>query len=72
MTGGIYYLPPPILRGFLCYGDSAGGGDGHITLDVPITVEGKHETRNIHGKLNGGGGLLNIHTGDSSIRLGKS
>ena len=47
-------------------------GDGHITLDVPITVEGKYETRNIHGKLNGGGGLLNIHTGDGSIRLGKS
>ena len=47
-------------------------GDGHIMLDVPITVEGKYETRNIHGKLNGGGGLLNIHIGDGSIRLGKS
>jgi putative adhesin len=47
-------------------------GDGHITLDVPITVEGKYETHNIHGKLNGGGGLLNIRTGDGSIHLGKS
>ena len=47
-------------------------GDGHITLDVPITVEGRYDNHNIHGKLNGGGGLLNIHTGDGSIRLGKS
>ena len=47
-------------------------GDGHITLDMPLTVEGKYESSSVHGKLNGGGGLLNIHTGDGSIRLGKS
>jgi len=47
-------------------------GDGHITLDVPITVDGKYESNRIHGKLNGGGGLLTIDTGDGSIRLGKS
>jgi len=48
-------------------------GDGHITLDMPVTVEGRYDDRNIHGKLNGGGsGLLNVHTGDGSIRLGKS
>lgn len=47
-------------------------GDGHITLDLPITVQGRYDNHNIQGKLNGGGGLLNIHTGDGSIRLGKS
>ncbi len=47
-------------------------GDGHITLDMPMTVEGKYESSNVRGKLNGGGGLLSIRTGDGSIRLGKS
>ena len=48
-------------------------GDGHISLDMPVTVEGRYDHNNIHGKLNGGGGgLLEIHTGDGSIRLGKS
>jgi hypothetical protein len=47
-------------------------GDGHITLDMPLTVEGQYESNEVRGKLNGGGGLLDIHTGDGSIRLGKS
>jgi DUF4097 and DUF4098 domain-containing protein YvlB len=47
-------------------------GDGHITLDLPVTVEGQLGKKNIRGKLNGGGNLLTIHTGDGSIRLEKS
>jgi hypothetical protein len=47
-------------------------GDGHITLDLPVAVEGRYESNNIHGKLNGGGALLSIKTGDGSVRLGKS
>jgi len=46
-------------------------GDGHINLDLPVTVEGQLGRRNVHGKLNGGGNLLTIHTGDGSIRLEK-
>jgi len=46
--------------------------DGHIDLDMPITTEGKIQPNEIHGKLNGGGSLLTIHTGDGSIRLRKS
>jgi DUF4097 and DUF4098 domain-containing protein YvlB len=46
--------------------------DGHISLDMPVTVEGRLGQNNIHGKLNGGGKLLTIHTGDGSIRLQKS
>lgn len=47
-------------------------GDGHIDLDMPVTTEGKIRQNEIHGKLNGGGSLLTIHTGDGSIRLRKS
>jgi Putative adhesin len=46
-------------------------GDGHIDLDMPVTTEGKIRENEIHGKLNGGGNLLVIHTGDGSIRLRK-
>jgi Putative adhesin len=47
-------------------------GDGHIDLDLPITTTGKIREGEVHGKLNGGGNLLTIHTGDGSIRLRKS
>jgi DUF4097 and DUF4098 domain-containing protein YvlB len=47
-------------------------GDGHIDLEMPITTSGKIREGEVHGKLNGGGNLLMIHTGDGSIRLRKS
>jgi len=47
-------------------------GDGHIDLDMPITTSGKIREGEVRGKLNGGGNLLMIHTGDGSIRLRKS
>ena len=46
-------------------------GDGHIHLDMPVTVNGSVERSRIRGKLNGGGPLLEITTGDGSIRIGK-
>jgi DUF4097 and DUF4098 domain-containing protein YvlB len=46
--------------------------DGHIDLDMPVTTEGKMRENEIRGKLNGGGSLLTIRTGDGSIHLGKS
>jgi DUF4097 and DUF4098 domain-containing protein YvlB len=46
-------------------------GDGHIDLDMPLMTSGKIHGNEVHGKLNGGGNLLVIHTGDGSIRLGK-
>ena len=46
-------------------------GDGHIDLEMPVTTEGKIRENEVHGKLNGGGNLLVIHTGDGSIRLRK-
>lgn len=47
-------------------------GDGEVTVDMPISVEGVLGKRDIHGKLNGGGNPLSVHTGDGSIRLEKS
>jgi hypothetical protein len=46
-------------------------GDGHIDLDLPIAASGKIRQNEVRGKLNGGGNLLMIHTGDGSIRLRK-
>ncbi len=46
--------------------------DGHITVDMLVAVEGRLGERNIHGKMNGGGNLLTVHTGDGSIRVEKS
>ena len=43
--------------------------DGRISMGLPITVEGGLSTSQVHGKLNGGGALLTIHTGDGSIHL---
>ena len=45
--------------------------DGHIDLDMPVMTEGKIRENEVHGKLNGGGSLLTIRTGDGSIHLRK-
>ena len=46
--------------------------DGHISLGLQVTVEGTFSSSSIHGKLNGGGQALTIHTGDGSIHLSKT
>lgn len=46
--------------------------DGHISLGLPITVEGTFSSSRIQGKLNGGGQTVTIRTGDGSIHLNKS
>jgi hypothetical protein len=47
----------------------ASSGDGHISTDIPIAMEGVISKSRVHGKMNGGGSTLTIHTGDGSIRL---
>jgi Putative adhesin len=50
----------------------ASTNNGHISLGIPVTMEGTFSNSQIHGKMNGGGQSLTIHTGDGSIRLSKS
>jgi DUF4097 and DUF4098 domain-containing protein YvlB len=50
----------------------ASTNDGHISMGIPVTVEGTFSNSQIHGKMNGGGQPVVIHTGDGSIRLSKS
>jgi DUF4097 and DUF4098 domain-containing protein YvlB len=46
-------------------------GDGHIEVNLPMTTEGRFKENDVRGKLNGGGKLMTIQTGDGSISLGK-
>ena len=46
-------------------------GDGHISTEFPVTVSGSMDRGRMRGKLNGGGELLEISTGDGSIHVGK-
>ncbi len=47
-------------------------GDGHISVDVPVTVSGEMRGNHVRGKLNSGGNLLTVQTGDGSIEVQKS
>jgi len=46
-------------------------GDGNIDVDLPMTTEGRLKGNELRGKLNGGGKLITVHTGDGSINLRK-
>ena len=46
-------------------------GDGHIDVNLPMTTEGRIKGSEVHGKLNGGGKLITVHTGDGSINVRK-
>jgi DUF4097 and DUF4098 domain-containing protein YvlB len=46
--------------------------DGHIDLDLPVTTAGQIRENEVRGKVNGGGRVLTIRTGDGSIHLRKS
>ncbi len=46
-------------------------GDGRISSDLPITVGGISSQSQLRGKLNGGGGILELRTGDGNITLRK-
>jgi hypothetical protein len=44
-------------------------GDGSISWDVPLTFTGSVNRSYVHGKMNQGGGLLKISSGDGSIHI---
>jgi DUF4097 and DUF4098 domain-containing protein YvlB len=47
----------------------ASTGDGHISSELPVEIQGELTHRRIHGTMNGGGPAVTIHTGDGSIDL---
>ena len=47
-------------------------GDGHISVDLPVTVQGSVRENEIRGKMNGGGQILEIRSGDGNISLRRS
>jgi len=44
-------------------------GDGRITVDLPMTTDGGIHEDSVSGKLNGGGPVLTVRTGDGSVHL---
>lgn len=46
-------------------------GDGHIDVNLPMTTEGRIKESEVRGKLNGGGKLITVHTGDGAISVRK-
>jgi len=44
-------------------------GDGHISVNLPLTTSGNQNEHEMRGKLNGGGPLLTVRTGDGSINV---
>src|SRR5215475_8624223 len=57
------------LPGDLNANIDASTNDGRISLGIPVMVDGQFSNSQIHGKMNGGGQPVTIHTGDGSIRL---
>jgi hypothetical protein len=46
-------------------------GDGRVTSDLPLQSMRKDGNHDLRGRLNGGGRMLKIHTGDGSIRISR-
>ena len=44
-------------------------GDGRIDVDLPVEIEGTFGRSTVRGRLNGGGPLLRMRSGDGSIRI---
>jgi hypothetical protein len=44
-------------------------GSGGITVDHPLTVQGKTSRKHIRGEVRGGGDLLTVETGSGGIRI---
>lgn len=65
--GSIELLVPADLAADL----EAWTSDGHVAINMPIMVEGAQSRNRVRGKLNGGGGLLKLHTSDGSITVNK-
>jgi DUF4097 and DUF4098 domain-containing protein YvlB len=47
-------------------------GDGEVSVDVPVTMEGSFRESTVRGKMNGGGQPLELRSGDGNITVAKS
>jgi DUF4097 and DUF4098 domain-containing protein YvlB len=45
-------------------------GDGGVTVDLPMTAE-RREKQTVKGKLNGGGPVVTVRSGDGSVKVGR-
>ena len=43
--------------------------DGRIDCSLPLTMDHYDSSHNIHGRLNGGGTPLSVHTSDGNVRI---
>jgi len=50
----------------------AHSGDGRVTVDLPVTVNGSLKESSVRGRLNAGGQLLELRTGDGNITIRKN
>src|SRR5438105_2765929 len=46
-------------------------GDGHIDFDMRVQMSGRIGRKTIRGKIGNGGMLLNLHTGDGCVKVGR-
>lgn len=44
-------------------------GDGHIRCDYPVTISGNPDKHRLSGRINGGGAVLNVQSGDGGIHI---
>lgn len=47
-------------------------GDGRVSVDFPVTMSGSMREGTVRSKLNGGGSILTLRSGDGNLRIGKS
>ncbi|MDX2411213.1 MAG: DUF4097 family beta strand repeat-containing protein [Woeseiaceae bacterium] len=57
------------LPGDAAFKLDAQSGSGGITVDHPLTVQGKISKRHMRGEVRGGGDLLTVETGSGGIRI---
>jgi DUF4097 and DUF4098 domain-containing protein YvlB len=64
-NGGIKLYLPEDVRADI----EASTVNGGISTDFPLEVRGRFNRKRIRGRINGGGGLIELHTVNGSIRI---
>ena len=64
-NGGIELILPRNIRADI----SASTVNGRVSTDFPMEVRGNYNRKRVRGSVNGGGGLIDLHTVNGSIRI---